>query len=363
MPLPSVTPVGPLLGPERFSPEFAGNTNVSFDPQTGSLVTSNPRTRSGASDDLIAARGLLSPASATAGSDPVTMQAINSAMGSTRGQLVGSGESGSDEAGDIGLGDPDFETDLETGLGLTAGIAFGPMGVISNAIMGLGTLGVTGRNPTPADLSPLGALGLPTMGQILSTITNALGFDADASAADQGEPGTGSDFDVGDPQGADDDADDGGDSAAGDQGGFGTGGDADVGDPGGADDDADDGGGGDGGGGGGWIICSELYRQKRMTRREWLLGARYMEHLSDQVIRGYHWWGTPYVRMLRKSPRLSAVSAHIGKARAGEIARINDGLGWTIRGRAAKWLVEGVSWVVGYFVGETDWEGILHERG
>ena len=61
------------------------------------------------------------------------------------------------------------------------------------------------------------------------------------------------------------------------------------------------------GGKGGKIICTELYRQGRMPLRIYLADQVFGKLQSADVMRGYHFWAAPLVRLMRKSPRVTSV--------------------------------------------------------
>jgi len=61
--------------------------------------------------------------------------------------------------------------------------------------------------------------------------------------------------------------------------------------------------GGDGGGGdGGTVICTELHRQGLMPDDIYKADSAFGRSLDDDTIRGYHMWGKPVARAMRKSP-------------------------------------------------------------
>lgn len=53
----------------------------------------------------------------------------------------------------------------------------------------------------------------------------------------------------------------------------------------------------------GWVICTELVRQKRMSKAFWMPGAAIFASYPDAVREGYYVWAVPSVRHLRKHPR------------------------------------------------------------
>ena len=68
--------------------------------------------------------------------------------------------------------------------------------------------------------------------------------------------------------------------------------------------DTDTGDGGDGGGGGGSVLCTELHRQGKLCD-EWFkadmeVGRKFSKQ-DPYVITGYHFWGKPLARLMKKS--------------------------------------------------------------
>lgn len=114
--------------------------------------------------------------------------------------------------------------------------------------------------------------------------------------------------------------------------------------------------GGNSGGGSSRVICTELYRQGKISREDWLRDLKYTsEHLSKQHVNGYHAWAIPTVRRMRKSRKWTAVWRVIGQARANQIAYLmGDRYKPDIFGALAKVVLEGICWLVGFFVGDRD---------
>jgi hypothetical protein len=52
---------------------------------------------------------------------------------------------------------------------------------------------------------------------------------------------------------------------------------------------------------GGKVICTELCRNGVIPREMWVADIRYSQaHFSERTLRGYHLWGVPYVRLMRR---------------------------------------------------------------
>ncbi|QDP58363.1 MAG: hypothetical protein Unbinned664contig1000_44 [Prokaryotic dsDNA virus sp.] len=123
------------------------------------------------------------------------------------------------------------------------------------------------------------------------------------------------------------------------------------------------GGGNSGGGGSERVICTELYRQGKISRADWLRDLRYTSlALSPRHVRGYHAWAIPTVRLMRRSPIWTAVWRVLGQARANQIAYImGDRNRPDLFGIGAKIVLEGFCWIVGGFVGTRDVKTKLYD--
>lgn len=64
-----------------------------------------------------------------------------------------------------------------------------------------------------------------------------------------------------------------------------------------------------GGGGGGKVICTEFCRNGTIPHDIWMADIRYsLANFSERTMRGYHLWGIPFVRMMRKYPLVRLVA-------------------------------------------------------
>ena len=111
-----------------------------------------------------------------------------------------------------------------------------------------------------------------------------------------------------------------------------------------------------GGGGSSRVICTELYRQGKISRSDWKRDLAYTSSaLSARHVRGYHAWAIPTVRLMRKSSLWTEVWRLLGQARANQIAYIMGDRAKPDRfGAVAKVVLEGFCWVVGGFVCDRD---------
>lgn len=107
------------------------------------------------------------------------------------------------------------------------------------------------------------------------------------------------------------------------------------------------------------VICTELYRQGKLAREDWKRDLAFTaKHLTPQHVRGYHWWACSVVRALRRG-RWVRFWSFWANHRAAEIAYLmgerphGDWLG-----KAFRWTVEPACWVIGAFVGESNWRAL-----
>jgi hypothetical protein len=116
-----------------------------------------------------------------------------------------------------------------------------------------------------------------------------------------------------------------------------------------------------GGGGGGKVICTELCRNGVIEHDVWMADIRYSrENFSEQTMRGYHSWGVPYVRLMRKYPAFAKIAAKPTQWFAEDIAyrmgvRSKPHLaGWALRELAFRPLC----WTLGLVVKARDWQAL-----
>ena len=59
------------------------------------------------------------------------------------------------------------------------------------------------------------------------------------------------------------------------------------------------------------MICTELHRQGFMGDRTYTLDARFGHTMPADVLRGYHLWAKPLVRVMRRSQRVTRLVAYL----------------------------------------------------
>lgn len=121
-----------------------------------------------------------------------------------------------------------------------------------------------------------------------------------------------------------------------------------------------------GGGGGGKVICTELCRNGIIEHDVWMADIRYSrENFSEQTMRGYHLWGIPYVKLMRKSPLFTKIAAYPTTWFAEDIAyrmgvRAKPNLkGWVLR----EILFRPICSVIGVFAKARDWQALWRNEG
>jgi hypothetical protein len=118
-------------------------------------------------------------------------------------------------------------------------------------------------------------------------------------------------------------------------------------------------GGGSDGGGSTKVICTELCRNGVIEHNVWRADLAYSrKHFSEQTMRGYHAWGVPYVKLMRKSPLFAKLAEYPTQAfaqdiayRMGVVAKPNY-MGWALRELAFR----PVCWSIGVFAKARDFQ-------
>lgn len=115
------------------------------------------------------------------------------------------------------------------------------------------------------------------------------------------------------------------------------------------------------GGGGGKVICTELCRNGVIEHDVWMADIRYSrENFSEQTMRGYHVWGIPYVKLMRKYPTFAKIAAYPTRWFAADIAyRMGvrtkpNYAGWAVRELAFR----PICWTIGIVAKARDWRSL-----
>tara|TARA_R110002051_G_scaffold251476_2_gene310851 strand:- start:358 stop:1380 length:1023 start_codon:yes stop_codon:yes gene_type:complete len=111
------------------------------------------------------------------------------------------------------------------------------------------------------------------------------------------------------------------------------------------------------------VICNELLRQGLMTRRQVLLDYKFTdEHLSEQHVRGYHFWAIGVVKRMRKGKGVG-FWRHIATHRANEIEYIyGKKENPDYLGKIYRRIFEPTCWLIGAFCQQKDHTVLYGER-
>jgi hypothetical protein len=120
----------------------------------------------------------------------------------------------------------------------------------------------------------------------------------------------------------------------------------------------------DGGGGGGKVICTELCRNGAIAHEVWMADIRYSrQNFSEQTMRGYHLWGIPYVKLMRKYPSFAKLAEHPTRWFAEDIAYRMGVLtkpnfkGWVLR----EVFFRPICFGIGPFAKARDWKSLWRD--
>ena len=99
------------------------------------------------------------------------------------------------------------------------------------------------------------------------------------------------------------------------------------------------------------IICSEVYRQGLISKKDYLVTVHHGKTLSPITLRGYHVWAIPAVKAMRKSPKLTKFWTGIVKGRVAYLKGNKNFLGWI-----SLYILQPMSTLIGVFVSEQNWK-------
>lgn len=116
---------------------------------------------------------------------------------------------------------------------------------------------------------------------------------------------------------------------------------------------------------GGKVICTELYRNGHIDYKVWAADIQYSQkYFSEQTMRGYHYWGIPFVKLMRKSKLISKLVKHPTSWFAEDIAYRMGVLskpnlkGWIIR----EVIFKPACYVIGFFAEQKDWKSLWNTQ-
>ena len=114
--------------------------------------------------------------------------------------------------------------------------------------------------------------------------------------------------------------------------------------------------------GGGRVICTELNRMGLMSDDLLTLDIAFTASLPDATIRGYRWWAVPFVKLMRKSRWAIALAEPLARWRAEEIAfQMRCRACGNFKGKIVRLVGEPICWLIGQFVGDTNWRSLYPE--
>lgn len=99
----------------------------------------------------------------------------------------------------------------------------------------------------------------------------------------------------------------------------------------------------------GRVICTHLVKVGLLDRRLWELDVEFTAtRLSPSVVRGYHCWAIPYVRLMRRNKWAERLMLPLARWRAEEIAfQLGERRRPNYLGKAVRLLGEPFCWFVG----------------
>ena len=112
---------------------------------------------------------------------------------------------------------------------------------------------------------------------------------------------------------------------------------------------------------GGRVICTELYNQGLISRKDWALDLRFTEsHLTPEHIKGYWYFAIPAVKSMRKSKLSTKFWKHIAVNRIKDVKwRLGKGK-FNLLGRIYSSILEPLCKFTGKFVKEKDYHKELY---
>ena len=102
---------------------------------------------------------------------------------------------------------------------------------------------------------------------------------------------------------------------------------------------------------GGTVICTELYKQKLMSKEDHRLSWNFtINNFSDTHINGYWYWAVPMVKLMKKNKLVTKFWNHVMSNRTKDIKwRLKKGK-FNLLGRLYSMLIENGSYVVGKLI-------------
>jgi len=108
------------------------------------------------------------------------------------------------------------------------------------------------------------------------------------------------------------------------------------------------------------VICTHFMQKGLMDPALWRADIAFTrQHLPAAMVRGYHLWAIPYVRLMRRSPWAEKLMLPLALWRAEEIAfrmGLREKGNW--KGKLLRWTGEPVCWLIGKLTPEQDWQSL-----
>lgn len=109
----------------------------------------------------------------------------------------------------------------------------------------------------------------------------------------------------------------------------------------------------------GRVICTHFLKTGKLSQDLWKLDIRFTRRLSPAVVRGYHFWAIPYVRLMRRHRWAEVVMLPLVTWRAHEIAfRMGVTSRGSYRGKLVRFIGEPLCWVLGQFANDGEWSSL-----
>lgn len=118
------------------------------------------------------------------------------------------------------------------------------------------------------------------------------------------------------------------------------------------------------GSGGGRVICTHFFTKGLLARKMLLAEIQFTnDHIPPAVVRGYHFWAIPYVRLMRRNRLAERVIYPLMKWRGEEIAfQMKLRSTGNLKGKLIRFIGETLCWVIGNFVGNQNWETLWQQE-
>lgn len=112
------------------------------------------------------------------------------------------------------------------------------------------------------------------------------------------------------------------------------------------------------------VLCTHFYRQGLLPREVWRADMAFTKaHISKVTIRGYHYWGIPYVKLMRISPLAERIMFPLAKNRAEELAYQMGILPrGNFKGKIVRLIGESFCWLLGCIVSQKDWRVLAEQN-